>query len=272
MNAPTAGVLTLASCGRALLPGPTLSYTYPEFWGTPGKKNQIDCGTPPPQGLSSPLSLSLSLSPCFIYCPISPGSWPTQPLPVSCSCPLLSIASPWSPHPPWLQPQAPHLSFQPEAPHFTKHGLPELRGTHTPTGPAPSPPLDRDTEAQREELTCLKRHCNAGMLDKLALGPRGSGRTREVSGGEQGLRSLAFRCGSPALRLRFLNREMERIWQTFSTGPGMRRVVVRGRRAAARLPGLNHSCTTWAACSASVPRFPCLCHGGNHSTYVLGLW
>lgn len=34
--------------------------------------------------------------------------------------------------------------------------------------------------------------------------------------------------------------------------PGMRNVVVRSRRVAAKLPGLNHSCTTWAAYLASL--------------------
>lgn len=122
--------------GLALLPCPTLSYTYPEFWGTPGKKNQIYCGTHPPhhpQGLLlSPLSVSFSL--CLLHI------LPHLPRLMAHTAPpcLLQLSpslhrQPRSPHPPWLQPQAPNLSFQPEAPHFTKHGLPELRGTQTPT-------------------------------------------------------------------------------------------------------------------------------------------
>lgn len=72
--------------GLALLPCPTLSYTYPELWGAPGKKNRIHCGTPPPPRASLPPSLCLFLSLLASYtapCPQVHGPHSPSPSPAA---------------------------------------------------------------------------------------------------------------------------------------------------------------------------------------------
>lgn len=125
-NCSISGALTSARCWPGPAPLPALPCAYPELWGTLGKKKET-CWGGPPRPLSLPLSLSPSLSSASCNCPICLGSWPSQPLSICYSFPLLFTASPLSTPPPWRQPQATTLSFQPEAPRFSNHGLTELQ-------------------------------------------------------------------------------------------------------------------------------------------------
>ena len=256
--------------GLALLPCPTLSHACPELWGTPAKRERIHWRGTPRASLSLSLSLSLLLllSLSFIHCPIIPSSWPSQPLHISCSFPLLPIASPCPLTVPAYNPRPQICHFVQK--HHTSHSMDfhSCKGPQTSAGLTPNHSLDWETEAQREELACLKTHCNIGILGKFASGTRGSGRTAGAGWGEERLWSPAnlisslplpscvtFRCCSTALSLRLLNCTVERTWRTFSPAPGMRSMVVRSSGSAARWPGVNHRCATWAGYLVSL----CLC-------------
>lgn len=107
-------------------------------------------------------------------CACLPASWsapsPTQPLRVSCSFPLLSIASPLSLILPGYNPRPQTCNFSQK--HRTSRSMDSqsCKGPGRSADPTPTRSLDWETEAQREGLPCLTRHCNVGRLDKLALG------------------------------------------------------------------------------------------------------
>lgn len=146
------GPCSLAQCCHV----PTLSS------GAPWEEGRDSLGSP--QGLS--LSLFLSHLP-HTTGPPSRGSWPHGPS----EFPLLSITSPSSPLPPQAITSGYKSALVAKRPtsleSWTSGAARNLKDQLV---QPPTHSLVGENEVQGQELTCLKRHCNMGIMDKLALG------------------------------------------------------------------------------------------------------